>query len=184
MPAMEMEWSVKDRSLLQKVKVGDKVEFVVVETGKGEIITELKTLSKFGVLRGEAMKDLAIALDNRPGALADMGDALAAPALASKAAGPSLLNGNGVAHFLFEDGAAARVALEAAGIRVVEEREVLVQRLNQTQPGQLGKITRRMAEAGVNIEVLYSDHDHQLILVVDDLEKGRAVSEAWTREQA
>jgi len=38
-----------------------------------------------------------------------------------------------------------------------------------------------MAEAGVNIETLYSDHDHQLILVVDDLEKGRAVSEAWTR---
>jgi hypothetical protein len=38
-----------------------------------------------------------------------------------------------------------------------------------------------MAEAGVNIEVLYSDHDHQLILVVDDLDKGRAVSEAWSR---
>jgi len=29
-----------------------------------------------------------------------------------------------VAHFLFEDGAAARQALEAAGIRVLEEREV------------------------------------------------------------
>ena len=41
-----------------------------------------------------------------------------------------------------------------------------------------------MAEANVNIEVLYSDHDHQLILVVDDLAKGRAVSEAWTREQS
>jgi hypothetical protein len=41
-----------------------------------------------------------------------------------------------------------------------------------------------MAEANVNIEVLYSDHDHQLILVVDDLTKGRAVSEAWTREQS
>lgn len=40
-----------------------------------------------------------------------------------------------------------------------------------------------MAEAGVNIEALYSDHDHQLILVVDDIAKGRAVSEAWTREQ-
>ena len=40
-----------------------------------------------------------------------------------------------------------------------------------------------MAEAGVNIEVLYSDHDNRLILVVDDLEKGRAVSDAWTREQ-
>ncbi len=39
-----------------------------------------------------------------------------------------------------------------------------------------------MADAGVNIEVQYSDHDHQLILVVDDLETGRAVSEAWARE--
>jgi hypothetical protein len=41
-----------------------------------------------------------------------------------------------------------------------------------------------MADAGVNIEVLYSDHANQLILVVDDLEKGRAVSEAWVRERA
>jgi hypothetical protein len=41
-----------------------------------------------------------------------------------------------------------------------------------------------MAQAGVNIEVLYSDHQNQLILVVDDLSKGRAVSEAWSREQA
>lgn len=42
MPAMQMEWTAEPRSLLRKVKVGDKVEFVVVETGKGEIITELK----------------------------------------------------------------------------------------------------------------------------------------------
>jgi Cu/Ag efflux protein CusF len=42
MPAMQMEWSVKDRSLLRNVRVGDRVEFVVVETGKGEIITEMK----------------------------------------------------------------------------------------------------------------------------------------------
>jgi hypothetical protein len=40
-----------------------------------------------------------------------------------------------------------------------------------------------MAEAGVNIEVQYSDHDHQLILVVDDVERGRAVSEAWMNER-
>jgi hypothetical protein len=38
-----------------------------------------------------------------------------------------------------------------------------------------------MADAGVNIEVIYSDHQNQLILVVDDPEKGRAVSEAWKR---
>lgn len=130
------------------------------------------------------MKDLAIALDNRPGALAEMGDALGRTGVSIEGGGAFVVNGKGVAHFLFADETAARNALEAAGITVIEEREVLIQRLNQTEPGQLGKITRRMAEAGVNIDVLYSDHDHQLILVVDDVEKGRAVSEAWRREHS
>ena len=130
------------------------------------------------------MKDLAIALDNRPGTLAEMGDALGRAGVSVEGGGAFVVDGAGVAHFLFHDGTAARNALEAAGITVLREREVLVQRLNQALPGQLGKITRRMAEAGVNIEVLYSDHDHQLILVVDDILKGRAVSEAWTRAQS
>jgi hypothetical protein len=130
------------------------------------------------------MKDLTISMENRPGALAEMGEALGRAGVSVEGGGAFVVDGQGVAHFLFKDGEAARNALEAAGITVLEEREVLVQRLNQEQPGQLGKITRRMAEAGVNIEVLYSDHDHQLILVVDDIVKGRAVSESWTRDQA
>jgi hypothetical protein len=129
------------------------------------------------------MKDLAIALENRPGALAEMGEALGRAGVSIEGGGAWVVDGTGVAHFLFEDATAARKALEAAGIRVLEEREVLLQRLRQAVPGQLGLLTRRMAEAGVNIEVLYSDHDHQLILVVDDLARGRAVYEAWARER-
>jgi hypothetical protein len=128
------------------------------------------------------MKDLAIALENRPGALAEMGEALGRAGVSIEGGGACVVGDTGVAHFLFEDGAAARKALEAAGIRVLAEREVLVQRLKQAVPGQLGLLTRRMAEAGANIEVLYSDHDHQLILVVDNLALGRAVSDAWNRE--
>ncbi|MEJ6790721.1 hypothetical protein BrevBR_14345 [Brevundimonas sp. BR2-1] len=128
------------------------------------------------------LRDLAIALENRPGALAEMGEALARAGVSIEGGGAWLADGVGVAHFLFTDGPAARAALEAAGIRVVAENEVLVQRLKQDVPGQLGQLTRRMAEAGVNIEVLYSDHDHQMILVVDDMARGRAVSEAWKRE--
>lgn len=128
------------------------------------------------------MRDLAILLENRPGALADMGEALGRAGVSVEGGGAWVVDGKGVAHFLFEDGAAARRALEAAGIRVLAEREVLVQRLKQGTPGQLGLLTRRMADAGINIEVLYSDHDHQLILVVDDLARGRQVSEAWMRE--
>ena len=128
------------------------------------------------------MKDLAILLDDRPGALAAMGDALGRAGVSIEGGGVFVVDGRGIAHFLFHDGAAARAALEAAGITVLAEREVLVQRLRQDEPGQLGKIARRMAEAGVNIEVMYSDHDHQLILVVDDFATGRAVSELWTRD--
>ncbi|MGK2960932.1 MAG: amino acid-binding ACT domain-containing protein, partial [Gemmatimonadaceae bacterium] len=122
------------------------------------------------------MRDVAIELDDNPGALAAMGDALGRSGVSVEGGGAWVVDGRGIAHFLFEDGEAARDALETAGIRVLAVRDVVVQRLKQEVPGQLGKLTGRMAEAGVNIEVLYSDHDHQLVLVVDDVEKGRAVA--------
>jgi len=128
------------------------------------------------------MKDLSILLDNRPGALAEMGEALGRAGVSIEGGGAWVVGGNGAAHFLFTDGDAARKALEAAGITVVAEREVVVQRLKQAVPGQLGQLTRRMADAGINIEVLYSDHDHQLILVVDNVDLAREVSAAWAKE--
>src|SRR5574341_1442331 len=136
----------------------------------------------FANITRASMKDLTIILDNRPGALAEMGEALGRAGVSIEGGGAWVAGSDGVAHFLFERGAAAREALEAVGIRVLAERETLAQRLKQDVPGQLGLLTRRMAEAGVNIEVLYSDHNHQLILVVDDPARGREVSEAWARE--
>ena len=127
------------------------------------------------------MNDVTIELEHRPGALARMGETLGRVSV--EGGGAFLVNGVGVAHFLFEDGEAARRALEAAGIRVLAVRDVLVQKLKQDVPGQLGMVARRMAEAGVNIEVVYSDHANQLILVVDDMARGRAVSEAWMRDR-
>ena len=56
---------------------------------------------------------------------------------------------------------------------------MLLLRLDQDEPGQLGKLTAAMAAAGVNIEVLYSDHDGQLILLVDDFAAGRRVRDDW-----
>jgi Cu/Ag efflux protein CusF len=45
MPAMEMEFWVKNVSLLHSVSVGDRVDFTVIETGKGEYITGLKKVA-------------------------------------------------------------------------------------------------------------------------------------------
>lgn len=126
------------------------------------------------------MFDVEIALDNRPGALAEMGEALGRADVSIEGGGAFTIDGRGMAHFLFEDGAAASRALTAAGIQVLRVREVLVQRLNQGEPGQLGRLCRQMADAGVNIEVLYSDHANQLILVVDDPEVGGRVSAEWS----
>jgi len=125
------------------------------------------------------MYDIAIRLENRPGAMAEMGEVLGAAGVSVEGGGGWVADGKATMHFLFADGNAARKALEEAGIEVLDVREVLAQRLRQDQPGQLGKIARKMADAGVNIEVVYSDHDNQLILVVDDFKKGKTVSDTW-----
>ena len=127
------------------------------------------------------MHDVSIDLADRPGALADMGEALGRAGVSVQGGGAWVVAGAGRAHFLVADGAAARAALERAGIGVNAVREVVVLRLHQGRPGQLGLVCRRLADAGVNIEVQYSDHDHRLVLVVDDLEAGRAVAADWMR---
>jgi hypothetical protein len=125
------------------------------------------------------MKDLEIHLKNHPGALAEMGETLGAAGVSLEGGGVFLHEGVGVAHFLMEDAEKGKEVLEAKGIKVVSINDVLIQKLKQDMPGQLGKICRLMQEAGVNIKVQYSDHANQLILVVDDYEKGRVVSENW-----
>ena len=127
------------------------------------------------------MRDLAVVLGGAD-ALATLGEALGGAGVSIEGGGAFVVDGHGVAHFLVEDTRAARAALLAAGLVVLEDREVLVQRLDQERPGELGRICRRMAEAGVRIETLYSDHAKRLILVVDDPRRGRVVSEAWTAE--
>ena len=42
MPAMQMEFWVRDKALLDNAKAGDRVDFTVTETPKGEYLTELK----------------------------------------------------------------------------------------------------------------------------------------------
>ncbi|WP_438712511.1 amino acid-binding ACT domain-containing protein [Aquimarina muelleri] len=127
------------------------------------------------------MKDLEIQLENHPGALAKMGEVLASAKVSVEGGGAWIAGNSGTAHFLFEDATKARKVLENNNIKVIKENKILIQRLQQDQPGQLGKITRIMQQAGVNIQVLYSDHDNQLILVVDDYEKGKVVSDNWSK---
>ena len=125
------------------------------------------------------MYDVEIHMKNQPGELAAMGEALGEAGINVEGGGMFLIRDVGVAHVLFDDGIAASQALSEAGMSVVKVREVVTARLRQDEAGQLGKICRAMADAGVNIELLYSDHDGRLILLVDDVAAGRRVSDEW-----
>jgi len=127
------------------------------------------------------MKDITIHLQDRPGALAEMGEILGAAGVSLEGGGVFVDNGKGIAHFLVEDAGKARQALEAKGIAVTSINEVLIQKLKQDMPGQLGKICRLMAKNDINILVQYSDHNNQLVLVVDDYEKGKTISGNWAK---
>ncbi len=127
------------------------------------------------------MRDLAIIMKNEPGALAEMGEILGRAGVSLEGGGVFVHEGKGVAHFLVEDAEKAKEALEKHAIEVAGIHQVLIQRLKQDVPGQLGKICRIMGENQVNILVQYSDHANQLILVVDDHKKGLEISENWSK---
>jgi hypothetical protein len=125
------------------------------------------------------MKDLTIRLKNEPGALAEMGEALGKAGVSLEGGGVFVYRGEGIAHFLVEDAEKGKQALESKGIDVLAINDVLIQKLKQDVPGQLGKICRMMQQHNINIMVQYSDHYNQLVLVVDDHEKGLKVSQDW-----
>lgn len=127
------------------------------------------------------MYDLTIAFGDREDGLAVMGEALGSAGISIEGGGMFTLDGHAIGHFLVADGEAARQVLTAAGIKVTACREVLARRLRQDVPGQLGAITRAIAEAGASVEVLYSDHDHRLILLTSNQEAAAAATRAWDR---
>jgi hypothetical protein len=121
------------------------------------------------------MKDLTITLEDRPGRLADLGEATGLAGINIEGLCATTGGGGAEVHVLVDDPAAAREALSAAGIKVESESDVLVIDL-EDRPGTLGEVARRIAEAGVNITVAYSTFGGvRLALGVDDLGKARAV---------
>jgi hypothetical protein len=117
--------------------------------------------------------DLAVTVEDRPGVLAGLGAAAGAAGVnlegvSGVAAGPG-----SVVHFLVEDAAAARAALEGAGFTSIVEREVLAVGIDD-RPGALGELAGRIAAAGVNVDLVYLATGPRLVLGAADLEAVRA----------
>jgi len=119
------------------------------------------------------VKDLTVILTDRPGTLADMGEILGKAGINIEGICATTYKGVGAIHILVEDSAGARQALKAKGIEVTAEREVLVKEI-EDRPGILGEVARKLANAGVNIELVYLATKTRLIIGVDNLEKARS----------
>jgi len=128
-------------------------------------------------------KDLKIKLEDKPGALAQVGAAL----------GRGGVNIEGICgfaremnpredrelithtfHVLVDDAAKARAALKTIGVKVEEERDVVIPTVVD-RPGEIGRICRSLADAGVNVDFLYTITNTRFVLGVDDSAKARKV---------
>lgn len=125
------------------------------------------------------MKDLEISMENSIGTLALMGETLGKHKISLEGGGVFSNGEVSIAHFLVAEAERAREELEKVGIRVIRINEVIIQKLRQDVPGQLGAFCRALANARVNILVQYSDHSNQLIIVPDDYQKAKKVSRQW-----
>ncbi|MET3803066.1 hypothetical protein ABIB25_000050 [Nakamurella sp. UYEF19] len=132
-------------------------------------------------MKGE-LRDICVHLPNRPGALAEFGETMGRASVSIEGGGVFAHAEIGIAHFLISDADTAAVTLFGAGLPVASISDVVRLRLDQGTPGQLGTLTRLMADAGVNIDTQYSDHDRNLVLVVPPhhLPAARQVAEAWS----
>jgi hypothetical protein len=117
--------------------------------------------------------DLTVIMEDRPGKLADLGEATGRGGINIEGLCAMTGDGKGFIHILVEDGAAARKVLEDAGIGIADEREAVVVDLHD-KPGAMGEIARELAEAGVNIDVAYTIFSGvRLVILTDDVAKAR-----------
>ena len=118
-------------------------------------------------------KNLTITLEDRPGILAELGEALGGAGVNIEGFCGWASGGTGTLHLLVEDAAAARSALEQAGFQVTADRDVLVVNI-EDRPGALGVIARRVAGADVSLDLAYLATNTRLVLGAEDLESVRS----------
>lgn len=118
--------------------------------------------------------DLTLYLDDEPGELARVGDVLGKAGV-NIAGLCALTSGGGQAevHILVHDATPAFEALDAAGIKIAEEQEVIVLNV-QDRPGALAEVVHKLGAAKVNLATAYLATNTRLVLGADNLADAKA----------
>lgn len=142
----------------------------------GPSTDRLSNASPGGSIGLEMATDVLVILDDRPGELARLGEAAGAGGVNIQGLAAFTGEGKGVVHVLVDDDDLPRLrrALDAAGMGIADEREVLVVDVVD-RPGSLGELTRRLAAAHVNVDLAYTTFGGvRLVVATDDLRGARA----------
>jgi hypothetical protein len=121
--------------------------------------------------------DLAIDIDNTPGALARVAAAISDAGVniaAATCVGPGE---RAELHILVPHAEAAKHALAISHVAVTREREVVVVDV-EDRPGVLADLTRRIARAGVNLDLVYVATQNRVVFGAPDLPGLRAALDA------
>ncbi len=118
-------------------------------------------------------QDLTVILEDRPGTLAEAAEALGDAGINIDGLCGFPSEGKGALHFLVEDAAGARSALEGTSAELTGVRDVLVLEV-EDRPGAFGEVARKIADAGVNIDLVYAATETRVVIGTDDLEKAQA----------
>ena len=118
--------------------------------------------------------DLTLYLDDQPGELARIGDILG-QAGANIAGLCAVTSGccQAEVHILVDKATAAFEALQAAGVRIAAEQEVLVLKV-EDRPGALGEVARKLGTQRVNLTLAYLATNTRLVLGADSLADARS----------
>jgi hypothetical protein len=117
-------------------------------------------------------KDLVIIPDDRPGVLAELGERLGSAGINIEAISAFTGQGKGIVHVLVDQADEAVPILRDAGFDVRAARDVVVAPLPD-EPGNLGRATRTLADAGINIEQAYIAAGSKLVIVCDDVPRAK-----------
>ncbi len=99
------------------------------------------------------MKAFLVDLENKPGSLALIAEAIAAKGINLEGASGTTCDNSGRLAIITKDDAGTRSALEDARVSF-KEVEATETTMPHT-PGGLAKVARRLADAGINIEALF-----------------------------
>ena len=112
--------------------------------------------------------DLTIALVDQPGSLATASDALGRAGVNIDGACGYVCDTQGVYHVLVHDLEGGRRALMNGGFTIEDERRVVATEV-ENRPGAAAALLRKVAEAAVNVDLLYMTLDGRLVLGGSDI---------------